>query len=200
MVAVFLHYGGHSSVPVKAEFKIRLVNQIQGKHDIVLPRRNIECARFARKFDLMNCVVSSRGFPSFVYRNVLNDECNGYKLDDCVVLEADITTFSSTLASYVTSAAPATFKAVRRQLFLPEPVLSVMLTQSSCNNKRSMKDESLLNELKAVDGMAVVELKTVLAARGLDATGLKAQLAYRLKAAIWSSAGNNKPTALPVEN
>jgi len=209
MVAVFLHYGGLSSVPVKTEFKIRIVNQIEGKQDITLPRRNIECARFARKFDVSNGVVSSRGFPSFVYQNVLNDECNGYKVDDCVVLEADITTFGSALKSLVTAGAPSTFKAVRRQLFPPEPTLSATLTESfgqdkrssSCSEDRnSTSDVVLMENIKAVNSMTVAALKAALASRGLEVTGLKFQLSNRLKAAIWSSAGHNRQTALPIEN
>jgi len=209
MVAVFLHYGGLSSVPVKTEFKIRIVNQIEGKQDITLPRRNIECARFACKFDVSNGVVSSRGFPSFVYQNVLNDECNGYKVDDCVVLEADITTFGGALTSFVTAGAPTTFKAVRRQLFPPEPALAATLTESFSQDKRASSfnqdqkassDNLLMDNIKAVNSMTVAALKSALAARGLEVTGLKFQLANRLKAAIWSSAGNSRLAALPVDN
>jgi speckle-type POZ protein len=109
LVAIFLRYKGDSEA-IRVKFSITLVNQLPGKADGTSKADGADN-------DVVVTFATGMGFPTFVKRCELEDESNGFKLNDRVIFRATITTIGD-LETTVAAAVPA---------FTPPNTLSVDL-------------------------------------------------------------------------
>ena len=84
LVAIFLRYKGDSEA-IRVKFSITLVNQLPGKADGTSKADGADN-------DVVVTFATGMGFPTFVKRCELEDESNGFKLNDRVIFRATITT------------------------------------------------------------------------------------------------------------
>jgi len=83
---LYLHYNGGSS-GLQTKFVLRVVNQLPNKF-----RESLEDAVTDFTFSTSHTVMGKSAFMSI---KLLVDENNGFKKNDCVIIEADITTYTT---------------------------------------------------------------------------------------------------------
>ena len=103
-VGISLNYEGDSEA-LRTKFTITLVNQLPGKQDHELHGKQVTYGQVSN-----DTTATVYGFYDFIQRSELEDETNGWKIDDRVIIRATITTFGA-LESTV-AAGPAAAAAV----------------------------------------------------------------------------------------
>jgi len=99
-VAIFLHYEGDSEA-LRAKYSITLVNQLPGKADSV---HNATVVTFG--WVSSDTADRANGLPEIFKRSTLEDESQGWKVNDRVIIRVTITTFGD-LESTVAAPTPA---------------------------------------------------------------------------------------------
>jgi len=85
-VSLYLYYCGREQ-GVSTSYTLRIVNQLVGKPDFVVSVSRKKNFGFIHTGD----VVNNRGFPTFISQARLNDESRGLKVNNKVVVRAELT-------------------------------------------------------------------------------------------------------------
>ena len=103
-VAIFLYYKGDSEA-LRTKFSIIVVNQLPGKADGTVEAPVVTFGAVP-KVACGDLTFTWNGFPEFFKRSNLEDESNGFKVNDRVVIRITVTTFGD-LESTVAAPTPA---------------------------------------------------------------------------------------------